>query len=150
VLVSSLPEHVGRREAKTVLEMTGWPAEKVTVERVDSPGPGNVVLVSLDEGELVETFVAFGEKGVTAENVATEAVQLFRRHYARQVPVGEHLADQLLLPMALGEGGVFLTGPLSGHTTTQIELLQRFLPVKIEADQQTDRRVLVRVEPVRG
>ena len=122
----------------------------MTIEKVESPGPGNVVLIHLDEGELVETFVAFGEKGVTAENVAAEAVQIYRRHYARQAPVGEHLADQLLLPMALGEGGAFLTGPLSGHTTTQIELLERFLPVKIAAEQQPERRVQVRVEPIGG
>jgi RNA 3'-terminal phosphate cyclase (ATP) len=150
ILVSKLPEHVARREAKTIVEMTGWRPEQVVIETVDSPGPGNVALIFLGEGELVETIAAFGEKGVAAENVAAEAVQIYRRHYARQVPVGEHLADQLLLPMALGEGGTFLTGPLSGHTTTQIELLERFLPVKIVAEQQPERRVLVRVEPIAG
>jgi RNA 3'-terminal phosphate cyclase (ATP) len=147
ILVSHLPEHVARREAKTIVEMTGWRPEAVTIDQVESPGPGNVVLIHLDEGELVETFVAFGEKGVTAENVAAEAVHIYRRHYARQVPVGEHLADQLLLPMALGEGGAFLTGPLSRHATTQIELMERFLPVRIETSGDEPGRVLVKVTP---
>lgn len=146
VLYAHLPDHVARREVKTILAMTGWAAERVTAERVESAGPGNVVMVQLDEGEVVEVITAFGEKGVAAEQVATEAVQIYRRHYARQVPVGEYLADQLLLPMALGQGGSFLTGPLSRHTTTQIDLLQRFLPVEVETEEDAEGRVLVRVE----
>ncbi len=148
ILSAQLPEHVARREAKTILAMTGWAPERVAIETVkDSAGPGNVILIRLDEGELVETIAAFGEKSVAAETVATEAVHLYRRHYARQVPVGEHLADQLLLPLALGEGGAFLTGPLSRHTTTQIELLERFLPVRVECREDEAGRVLVEVAP---
>lgn len=149
ILLAHLPEHVGRREAKTILELTGWPPESVAIEAVPSAGPGNAILIRLDEGEVVETITAFGEKGVSAENVAAEAVALFRRHYAREVPVGEHLADQLLLPLALGDGGAFLTGPLSGHTVTQMELLERFLEVKISQQPAERGNVLVRVDPAR-
>ncbi len=147
VLYAHLPDHVARREVKTLLTMTGWATERVTAERVASVGPGNVVLIRVDEGELVEVIAAFGEKGVAAEQVATEAVHLYRRHFARRAPVGEHLADQLLLPMALGQGGSFLTGPLSRHTTTQIELLERFLPVAVKTEDDPEGRVRVTVEP---
>ena len=50
-------------------------------------------------------------------------------------PVGEHLADQLLIPMALARGGSFSTGPLSAHTTTNIEVIRKFLDVKFEVDR---------------
>ena len=43
------------------------------------------------------------------------------------VPVGEHLADQLLLPMALAGGGAFKTLPLSLHARTNIEVLRAHL-----------------------
>lgn len=147
ILVANLPEHVGRREAKTVVEIAEIPAENVVVEVVPSPGPGNAVMIKADEGEVVEILTAFGEKGVSAENVAAEAAHLYRRHRDLGVPVGEHLADQLLLPLSLGEGGSFLTGPLSGHTVTQIELLQRFLEVKIRQEPRERGNVLVRVDP---
>lgn len=148
VLIAQLSEHVGRREAKTICKMTGWPPERVSVEELKgSNGPGNVILVRIVESELVEVITAFGEKGVSAENVAAEAVHLYRRHFARQVPVGEHLADQLLLPLALGEGGAFRTGPLSRHTTTQIALLERFLGTRIEHQEDEEGRYLVRVDP---
>jgi RNA 3'-terminal phosphate cyclase (ATP) len=50
--------------------------------------------------------------------------------------VGEHLADQLLLPMALGEGGVFVTSRATSHLRSNIAVIERF----------TARRVAV--EPV--
>jgi RNA 3'-terminal phosphate cyclase len=49
------------------------------------------------------------------------------------VPVGEHLADQLLLPLALAGGGSFLTVPLSRHATTNALVLQAFLDVEVRA-----------------
>jgi RNA 3'-terminal phosphate cyclase (ATP) len=52
--------------------------------------------------------------------------------------VGEHLADQLLLPMALAGGGSFRTAPPSSHTRTQMELLERVLGVKITATDRGD------------
>lgn len=148
ILLAQIPEHVGRREAKTICAMTGWAPERVIVEPVQgSVGPGNVILIRLEEGTHVEVITAFGEKGVAAETVASEAVHLYRRHLGRQVPVGEYLADQLLLPLALGEGGAFVTGPLSRHSTKQIELLERFLKVKIDREVAEDGGVLVRVAP---
>jgi RNA 3'-terminal phosphate cyclase (ATP) len=47
--------------------------------------------------------------------------------------VGEHLADQLLIPLALAGGGSYLTGALSLHTTTNIEVIRKFLSVDINA-----------------
>lgn len=56
------------------------------------------------------------------------------------VAVGEHLADQLLLPMAILKGGRFSTLPLSRHTQTNIEIIRKFLSVDISV-QEGERRV---------
>jgi len=48
------------------------------------------------------------------------------------VPVAEHLADQLLIPMALAGGGRFRTVPPTLHTTTNIDVIRRFLDVSID------------------
>jgi RNA 3'-terminal phosphate cyclase (ATP) len=66
-----------------------------------------------------------------------------QRYLAADVPVGEHLADQLLIPMALAGGGEFRTVPLSSHTTTNAALIERFLPVRFALSPGT-----VRIEPV--
>jgi RNA 3'-terminal phosphate cyclase (ATP) len=70
-----------------------------------------------------------------------------RRYLAADVPVGEHLADQLLLLFALAGSGSYATSPLSGHTTTQIDLIPRFLDVSIQAEVVSSGRHVVRVRP---
>ena len=53
-------------------------------------------------------------------------------------PVGEYLADQLLIPMALAGGGSFTTSTPTLHTTTNIEVIKKFLPVEITTTQLTE------------
>jgi len=47
------------------------------------------------------------------------------------VAVGVHLADQLLLPMALAGGGSFTTLEPSRHTLTNIEVIRLFMEIPI-------------------
>ena len=41
------------------------------------------------------------------------------------MPVGRHLADQLVLPLALAGGGSFRTLPPTQHTRTQLDIIPR-------------------------
>jgi RNA 3'-terminal phosphate cyclase (ATP) len=59
--------------------------------------------------------------------------------------VDEHLADQLLIPMALAGGGSFRTTKPSLHTTTNAGVIQRFLPVPIRVEQESELTWRVRV-----
>ncbi|MGI4718532.1 MAG: RNA 3'-terminal phosphate cyclase [Janthinobacterium lividum] len=45
--------------------------------------------------------------------------------------VGEYLADQLILPMALAGSGRFTVAAVSRHALTNAEVITRFLPEKI-------------------
>jgi RNA 3'-terminal phosphate cyclase (ATP) len=78
-----------------------------------------------------ELFVATGERGVRAETVAERVAKEALDWLAADVPVGEHLADQLLLPMALAGNGAFVTVEPSQHTVTNARVIERFLPVSI-------------------
>ncbi len=103
------------------------------------------MLLELESENVTEIFTAFGEVGVRAESVADRAVQEMRRYLKAGVPVGEHLADQLLLPLALAGAGAFRTVPLSRHATTQMELIPRFLDVKIGVEREERDRYVVEV-----
>ena len=92
-----------------------------------------------------QVFTGFGERGVAAEAVADQAVVAARRYLASDVAVGEHLADQLL-PVALARGGSFTTVPPSRHTTTNIEIIRKFLDVEIGAEQKTNRSWMINVK----
>lgn len=49
--------------------------------------------------------------------------------------LGAHLADQLLLPMALAGGGVFHTLSITDHTRTNMALIEQFLAVKFGVEE---------------
>ena len=66
----------------------------------------------------------------TVGNVA-RAVAEARRYLDSGAPVGQHLADQLLIPLALAGGGRFRTFEPTLHTRTNAEVIERFLPVAI-------------------
>jgi RNA 3'-terminal phosphate cyclase (ATP) len=102
-----------------------------TEEAKDSRGPGNVVVIEIESEHVTEVFTGFGERGVTAEAVAATAVDEAREYLAAGAAVGSHLADQLLLPLALAGVGSFTTVAPSRHTTTNIEIIRRFLEVQI-------------------
>ena len=79
-----------------------------------------------------------------AEAVAAGAVEAARAYLAAGEPVGEHLADQLLIPLAMSGGGRFRTGPASRHLTTNVEVVGRFLDVQVSCVEYAPRRWEVR------
>ena len=63
--------------------------------------------------------------------MAQAAVAEAQEFLAASVPVGPHLADQLLIPLALAGGGSFDTVAPTSHTRTNIDVLQMFLDVEV-------------------
>ena len=144
-VVANLPRAVAQRELSVIGTKMSWPGEWLTAEVVDnSRGPGNVVMLEIECENVTEVFTGFGERGVRAEAVAEQPVQQARRYLASEAAVGEYLADQLIVPMAIALGGSFTSGPLSRHATTNIEVVKKFLDVEINVTA-LDKR-LVRVD----
>ena len=135
-VVAGLPGEIAKRELQKVEKMLGWSGEQLQIRQLpDEWGPGNLLTLEIESEHVTEVFTGFGMKAVTAEAVADQAVQKARRYLAAKVPVGECLADQLLLPMALAGGGSFVTHSPTRHTKTNIEVIARFLDVRITLDE---------------
>ena len=138
-LISQIPKHVARRELATVKEAFGLPWECLGQAPVSSPGPGNVLQIVLSDGERTELITGFGRRSLRAEEVAAKAIAEARALIESGAPVGEYLADQLLLPLALTGGGSFRASVVSEHTRTQARLIERFLRVEIAIDEERGR-----------
>lgn len=134
-VVANLPAQIAKREVNTAIHMLSAPVDSRLVETKESAGPGNVVMVEIESNEVTEIFTAFGEIGITAENVAREAVREARDYLVSDSVAGEHLTDQLLLPFALAGAGSFTASKCNQHATTNIEIVKRFLPVCFEVEQ---------------
>jgi RNA 3'-terminal phosphate cyclase (ATP) len=146
--VAALPFNIVERELLVFERRFGWNKSQLRPERLpDEQGPGNVVLVHAESQHLTEVISAVGEKGVPAERVAMTAMEEFEAYVNADVPVGEHLADQLMLLMALGKGGSYLTVKPSLHTTTHAQILQVFLGTKIKMEPVTEHAWMIEVEP---
>ncbi|MFK7984856.1 MAG: RNA 3'-terminal phosphate cyclase [Sandaracinaceae bacterium] len=128
-IVADLPARIGRREVDVVGEALGIADRHV--EQRPREGPGNALFVELEHEALTLMFTAFGRKGVPAERVAANLASEVQRWQDADVAVDEHLADQLLLPMALGEGGRFTTLEPTPHTTTHADVIAQFLERRV-------------------
>ena len=145
-VVASLPETIGKRELAVVRQRLALDRSVCGVETVNSSiGPGNVLMISIDGDAVTEVVTGFGVKGVTAEKVAADACDEAARYLATDVAVGIHLADQLLIPMALGAGGSFRTVTPTAHTTTNADVIRRFLDVPIAIEEESTGIVRVKV-----
>ena len=123
---ANIPDHVAVRELEKIAKLCQWPDDVLKVERVESMGSGNIVSMRLFYEACTEVVECVGKVGVSEEKVARRAVQAIRRFQAAGVPVGEHLADQLMLPMAIGDGGVFRTLKPSMHAQTNRDVIHLF------------------------
>jgi len=146
--VAQLPRHIAEREIRTITKKLTWLWNGLDVVVIDdSDGPGNVVCIEVESENVTEVFTAFGKVGRPAEAVAGDAVRQCRRYLDHEAPVGEYLADQLVLPLALAGGGSFASSKLTTHTETHIELIRRFLDVDVSVTENEGGQVIVRVGP---
>jgi len=146
-VVARLPRSIGEREVKAAREVLGWEDRCFSVEEVlDSQGPGNVFFIEIKSRHITEVFTGFGERGVPAETVGSRAASQALEYIDTGAPVGRHLADQLLIPMALAGGGEFLTVPPTRHTRTNIDVMGGFLDLDITCEKIAGKQWKIAIE----
>ncbi len=145
VLLARLPRHIAARELAVLRRELKLEEGQQEILARDDAGPGNAVLVHVQAGPVREVFAGFGQRGKPAPRVAAEVVRQVQRFLQAGVPVGPHLADQLLLPLALLGRGAFLTVRPTPHTRTNADVIRRFLPVEFAFREHASRRWLVQV-----
>lgn len=150
-IVVKLPRTVAERELRVIERMVPATANRTQIdESSNALSPGNVVIISAKSSQLQETITAIGQRGLPAETVAEIACKEANQYLCDDVPVGLHLADQLLIPLAMAGGGSFLTLAPSLHTTTNIEVVQRFLDVDIDVERVSSTVSRIRIDTKRS
>jgi len=138
-LLSQLPRHIGERELHILERELDWPARNLAIEEVQNPfGPGNALIAEVECEHIATVFTGFGERGVRAETVARRLAGEIREYLEADAPVDRHLADQLILPMALAGGGAFRTLAPTHHTLTNIEVVKKFLAIDVSLAQYNE------------
>jgi len=143
---ANLPDHVAQRELETVRKKCDWTNLETRVENVNAWGSGNILSLRLHYPHFSEVIEHVGKVGLSAENVARAVVKDARRYLAGAAVVGEHLADQLLLPLALTKGGVFRTLKPTLHCETNRDVIQMVTQHKIRFEEITKDLWEIRVD----
>jgi len=137
-IIANLKADIAKRELKTIRHALNLGPDQGEIRGVDSPGPGNILSLFLEHDNITTVFTGIGQHGVRAEAVAKGVANEAQKYLSARdgagkirTAVDEHLADQLLLPMALMGGGIFTATDITQHTRTNIDIIKRFLDVNI-------------------
>lgn len=140
-LISRLSVTIAQRELAVLGQRLSLLENALHVVEVrNSVGQGNAAMVELVHEHVTEIICCAGERGLSSEQVANTIVDEARKYISRGLPVGEHLCDQLMLPLAMLAGGSYRTGPLSEHSRTNMLVLDSFgVKVEYEPSEQLVR-----------
>ena len=90
----------------------------------------------------VLSATVFGERGKAAEIVGEEAAVNLMKQINSNACLDEHMADQILLYMALAGGSVSVAD-ITNHCKTNMWVIEKFLPVKFEIRNNVIRTCLL-------
>jgi RNA 3'-terminal phosphate cyclase (ATP) len=140
VVTSQLPEHVAERGASAAAkELRGFRKPAVHTLDLPSRGQGAAVVIVAECDTARVGFSAIGERGKPMERVAEEACRDFAAWYRTEAACDEHLADQLVLPMALTPGeSRWTTSQVTEHLRTVLWLTAQFLPIEFDLEEHSD------------
>ncbi len=146
----NLPEHVRRRQAERAEKRLAGAglacALDIRQEEMPAVGRGSMLLLVAEFERSQCCYYGLGAVGKRAEAVADEAVDGLLGLMETDGVVDEHLADQLVLPLALSKGSSrFITPKVTSHLLTNIEVIKKFLPVEIEVEDMGNKGGRVRI-----
>jgi RNA 3'-terminal phosphate cyclase (ATP) len=137
---SNLPKHIRTRQEGAALQGLRANGVNARIDVVDAPskGQGTVVFLWAEFENAVAGFTSLGERGKPAERVAEEAVDELLEYLHGGAALDRHLADQLVLPMALAAGpSQFTTEAVTQHLLTNAWVVNQFLSgcVRVEGEE---------------
>ncbi|MFB3819462.1 MAG: RNA 3'-terminal phosphate cyclase, partial [Candidatus Methylomirabilales bacterium] len=128
--VANLPASIARRQADRALrrlEAAGYTAE-IAEREAPAQDPGSFLLLVAEGDGPLGGFSALGRRGRRAEEVADEAVDRFLEFARTDAGCDPHLADQLVVPMALAAGTSRLTtSRVTAHLLTVLDVVGQLL-----------------------
>lgn len=136
-----------RRQSLARLSGLGLPAEIKIVE-LPSFGKGTLLHLLAEFEHSQACYFALGARGKPAEEVADDAVDSLLAFLKTDGAIDEHLADQLLLPLALASDPSQLRiSKVTQHLLTNAQVIQIYQIAKISIDGKLGEPGLVCVIP---
>ncbi|QLG49072.1 RNA 3'-terminal phosphate cyclase [Natrinema halophilum] len=143
---------VAFRQAEGALERLTYDHPLELEERCETTAasacPGSSLVVRVDHGTGVGGFTSLGERGKPAERVGEDAADAANRFLAGTAPVDRHMADQLLVFLALAGGRVRVPA-VTDHVETGCALLEEF-GVRVDLQRKNETAIVSVSAPLSG
>lgn len=131
--VANLPYSIGERQRSAALQALadrGYEA-RMEIRTLPAIGQGTFVFLIAETEDWPAGFSALGERGKRSEVVGAEAAGYFLNYAASGACLDSHLADQIVLYLALAKGeSRFTTSEITNHLLTNLEVIKRFIPLE--------------------
>jgi len=146
--VANLPRKIAERQRDRVLQRLQGEGRTAEIELIeaDAPGAGSFLSLVAETAGIPAGFSALGERGKPAQRVADEAVDALFDFLKAEAACDPHLADQLILPMALAPGTSRLTtSRVTRHLLSTVQLAQQLLgcPVQVGGEEGSPGQVTI-------
>ena len=140
-VATSLPSHIPQRMANRAINLlAGVDSFDATVDirplRTSGISAGAGIFLTAEYSNGRGGWGVLGRKGMPSEVVAGDAVTALLSFHDSGAAVDRHLADQLVIPLALAAGESALTTPeITQHLRTNIETVRCFVDREIRIDE---------------
>ena len=147
--VSNLQDEIAKRQKHQALQRLYPLCRDTKIKTLNLPSPGKGTFVQLtayfsNGGQAC--YTALGAAGKPAEQVADEAVDKLLDFLVTDGFVDPYLADQLLLPLLVIEDeSAFRTSKITPHLITNAQVINQFLPGRININGVQGEPGLVQV-----
>jgi RNA 3'-terminal phosphate cyclase (ATP) len=136
---SRLPDHIIQRQKDQAIARLRARHIKAEIDAIQAPsvGPGTVLFLLAQYEHLAAGFVGYGRLRYPAEKVADDAADAFEQHLTSKQALDPHLADQIILPLALVPGtSSFTTSQITRHLLTVGWVVEQMLPRRVIIEGQ--------------
>lgn len=137
----NLPSHIPQRMANRALNLLGSQLEvplDIRPQRTRSTSTGAGIFLAVEYSNGRGGFGSIGRQGMPSEAVAERAITDLLNFHESGAAVDYHLADQLVLPLALADGASAIrTDQITSHCRTAVDVVREFIDRRIEIDEQS-------------
>ncbi|MGD0818969.1 MAG: RNA 3'-terminal phosphate cyclase [Methanomassiliicoccales archaeon] len=132
-----LPDHIAERMASTARKiLVGHSPVKLIMDRREGHSIGAGIFLAAEYENTVLASDALGDRGISSEKLGELAATSLLREMGSGETLDHHAADQILPYVSLAAGpSTFLVSDLSTHFQTQVEMIRKFLDVRIDTDE---------------
>jgi RNA 3'-phosphate cyclase len=105
-------------------------------EYVDTFSPGSTTHIHAHCKNSVLGSTIYGELGKPAEKIGEECAKAIMKQINSNACLDEHMADQILLYMALAGNSKISVTEITNHCKTNMWVIEKFLPIKFEINEK--------------